>query len=162
MFEVCLYFNVKVEQMLIVFVVKIGKVVIGICLGLQLIGEVLGVLFFYSLEKEIGKFLIILIEDGRKDEIFFYFGKILVVGYWYNDMLGLMLEVKIIVYSEGCLWQIVVYLDCVFGFQCYMEFILDVVEWLIVYFEKDLSCVVEYCFVDMFEVFWVYDYSEMN
>jgi GMP synthase - Glutamine amidotransferase domain len=40
------------------------KAVLGVCLGSQLIGEALGAKFGHSPEKEIGKFPIMLTEEG--------------------------------------------------------------------------------------------------
>lgn len=60
-----------------------------------------------------------------------YFGFLLIVGYWYNDMSGFIDQVIVLVESEGCLCQIVQYGNFVYGFQCYMEFIVEMVEGLI-------------------------------
>lgn len=160
--EECPHFDSKGEQALIASAIKAGKAVIGICLGSQLIGEALGASFSHSPEKEIGKFPLTLTEDGSKEAMFSHFTKTLEVGHWHNDMPGLTPEAKIIAYSEGCPRQIVLYSDRVFGFQCHMEFTLDVVELLIAHAEKDLSFASEYRFVNTPEELRAHDYSEMN
>ncbi|WP_324724435.1 type 1 glutamine amidotransferase [Lelliottia sp. JS-SCA-14] len=160
--EDCTHFDSKNEQSLINSAVKTGKVVIGICLGSQLIGEALGAPFANSPEKEIGKFPITLTEDGRKDEMFSHFPKTLEVGHWHNDMPGLTPDAKIIAYSEGCPRQIVSYSDRVFGFQCHMELTLDLVELLIANSETDLICAADFRFVNTPEELRAHDYGEMN
>lgn len=160
--EQCPHFDSLAEQALIAAAVSAGKRVIGVCLGSQLIGEALGAPFSHSPEKEIGKFPVILTEDGCQDELFSHFGQILEVGHWHNDMPGLTPDAKIIAYSEGCPRQIIAYSERVFGFQCHMELTPDVVEQLIAHSEKDLSHASEYRFVDTPEALRKHDYSEMN
>ena len=160
--EMCPHFDSKGEQNLIASAVNAGKVVIGICLGSQLIGESLGAPFAHSPEKEIGKFPITLTEDGSKDELFSHFTRTLEVGHWHNDMPGLTPDAKIIAYSEGCPRQIVSYSDRVFGFQCHMELTPEVVELLIDHSDNDLSRAAEYRFVNTPDELRAHDYSEMN
>ena len=160
--EECPHFDSKGEQTLIASAIKAGKVVIGICLGSQLIGEALGAPYSHSPEKEIGKFPITLTEDGCKNKMFSHFAKMLEVGHWHNDMPGLTADAKIIAYSEGCPRQIVLYSDRVFGFQCHMELTSQVVEQLIAHSEKDLSRAAAYRFVNTPEELRAHDYREMN
>lgn len=160
--EMCPHFDSKGEQNLIASAVNAGKVVIGICLGSQLIGESLAAPFAHSPEKEIGKFPITLTEDGSKDELFSHFTRTLEVGHWHNDMPGLTPDAKIIAYSEGCPRQIVSYSDRVFGFQCHMELTPEVVELLIDHSDNDLSRAAEYRFVNTPDELRAHDYSEMN
>ncbi|MEN0581569.1 type 1 glutamine amidotransferase [Phytobacter palmae] len=160
--EECPHFDSKGEQALIHCAVNTGKVVIGICLGSQLIGEALGASFAHSPEKEIGKFPITLTEEGSKDELFSHFAKSLKVGHWHNDMPGLTADAKIIAYSEGCPRQIVSYSDRVIGFQCHMELTPEIVELLIEHSEKDLNRAADYRFVNTREELRAHDYSEMN
>lgn len=94
--------------------------------------------------------------------MFSHLAKTLEVCHWHNDMPGLNPEAKIIAYSEGCPRQIVLYSDRVFGFQCHMEFKLEVVERLIAHSEKDLNRAAEYRFVNSSEELRSHDYSEIN
>ncbi len=158
----CPHFDARGEQAVIAAAVAAGKVVLGICLGSQLIGEALGAKYDHSPEKEIGKFPITLTDAGQRHPLFSHFGRTLDVGHWHNDMPGLTAQAQIIACSEGCPRQIVAYSDRVFGFQCHMELTPEVVELLIAHSEKDLSRAVEYRFVDTPAVLRTHDYSEMN
>ncbi|MEG3131142.1 type 1 glutamine amidotransferase [Pantoea cypripedii] len=160
--EVCPHFDSVGEQAVIAAAVAAGKVVIGICLGSQLIGEALGASFSHSPEKEIGKFPVTLTDAGKAHPLFSHFGDVLDVGHWHNDMPGLTQDAQILAFSEGCPRQIVAYSDRVFGFQCHMELTKDVVERLIQHSEHELSRAAEYRFVDTPETLRSHDYDEMN
>lgn len=160
--EECPHFDSRREQAVIACAIHAGKVVIGICLGSQLIGEALGAPFAHSPQKEIGKFPITLTESGKENEMFSHFGKGLNVGHWHNDMPGLTSDAEIIAYSDGCPRQIVAYSDLVYGFQCHMELTSEVVEGLIAHSDNDLSRAAEFRFVDTPQALRAHDYSEMN
>lgn len=156
------HFNTKAEQAIIATAVNAGKVVIGICLGSQLLGEALGAKFEHSPEKEIGKFPIMLTEAGKNHALFSHFDSPLSVGHWHNDMPGLTPEAEVIAYSEGCPRQIVAYAPLAFGFQCHMELTHEVVEQLIAHSQNDLSRAAEFKFVESAEKLRTHSYDEMN
>lgn len=158
--EQCPHFDAKREQEVISKAIDAGKVVIGICLGSQLIGEALGGQYEHSPEREIGKFPITLTDDGLAHPLFDHFGNVLEVGHWHNDMPGLTTNAQVIAYSEGCPRQIVAYSDLVFGFQCHMELTKEVVALLIE--NDDFSEAAKYRFVDEPDVLLNHDYDEMN
>ncbi|MCX8574327.1 MULTISPECIES: type 1 glutamine amidotransferase [unclassified Gilliamella] len=158
----CAHFDSLAEQTFILSAIKANKIVIGVCLGSQLIGEALGAHFEHSPEKEIGKFPITLTEAGKKNPLFSHFGDTLAVGHWHNDMPGLTQNAQIIAYSEGCPRQIIAYIKLVYGFQCHMELTHEVVEKLIAHSQNDLSQAAKYRFVDTEEKLRLHDYSKMN
>lgn len=158
--EQCSYFDTKGEQAVITKAINAGKVVLGICLGSQLIGEALGANYEHSPEREVGKFPITLTKDGITHPLFDHFGTVLEVGHWHNDMPGLIPGAEIIAYSKGCPRQIVAYSDLVFGFQCHMELTKEVVALLIE--NTDLSKAEDFRFVENPEVLLSHDYDEMN
>ena len=158
--EQCAYFDSKGEQELIEKAINAGKVVLGICLGSQLIGEALGARFEHSPEREIGKYPITLTQSGLQHPLFSHFGKTLNVGHWHNDMPGLTDDAQIIAHSEGCPRQIVAYGELVFGFQCHMELTKHVVSLLI---ENDeLPDPSKFRFVEDSTALLQHDYDEMN
>lgn len=99
--EQCPHFDAKSEQAIILSSITAGKVVLGICLGAQLIGEALGATFEPSPEREIGKYPITLTEAGMQHPLFSHFGQVLDVGHWHNDMPGLPMEHKSLHIARG-------------------------------------------------------------
>lgn len=158
--EQCAHFDAKGEKAVITKAINAGKVVLGVCLGAQLIGEALGAHYEHSPEREIGKFPIKLTKYANTHPLFEHFGSVLEVGHWHNDMPGLTPDSTIIAHSEGCPRQIVAYGDLVFGFQCHMELTKEVVALLIE--NDDLSEATNYRFVDAPEVLLNHDYDKMN
>lgn len=158
----CAYFDSQAEQAVILSAINAGKMVIGVCLGAQLIGEALGASHTQSPEKEIGKFPITLTQIGKDNLLFTDFGHTLDVGHWHNDMPGLTKDAQIIAYSEGCPRQIIAYSKFVYGFQCHMELTPEVVKLLIAHSQKELSQAEKYRFVDTPDKLRSHDYTEMN
>lgn len=158
----CPHFNALAEQALIKKAINAHKIVLGVCLGSQLIGEALGAKFEHSPEREIGKFPITLTEYGLVHSKFSHFGMTLDVGHWHNDMPGLTKNAKIVAYSAGCPRQIIEYSNLVYGFQCHMELTSEVVELLILHSATELNQADLYNFVDTRERLRAHDYQEMN
>lgn len=158
----CPWFDSHAEQRLIAQAIAAGRIVVGICLGSQLIGEALGAAFCHSPEKEIGKFPVRLTDAGKANPLFEDFGHELNVGHWHNDMPGLTPQAKVLAYSEGCPRQIVQYGERVYGFQCHMELTPEVVELLIEHSQNDLRRAAEFRFVETAEKLRSHDYQEMN
>lgn len=160
--EECPWFDAQGEMAVIRRAIQAGKMVIGVCLGSQLIGEALGATFSHSPEKEIGKFPITLTEAGKANPLFAGFGRELAVGHWHNDMPGLTPQAKILAFSEGCPRQIVEYSERVYGFQCHLELTPEVVELLIAHSQSDLRQAGKLRFVETPEQLRSHDYREMN
>ena len=129
--EQCAYFDVNKEIAFIQKCIAAGKVLLGICLGAQLIGEALGATFEASPNKEIGYFPIIKTAHGKNNELLQHFQEMEVVGHWHNDMPGVLASSKILAFSEACPRQIVAYSEFVYGFQCHLEFTPQSVQGLI-------------------------------
>lgn len=127
----CPHFDAKAEIELIRKAVDNGKLVLGVCLGAQLIGEALGGRFEHSPSREIGVFELTLTKDAGNDPIFSRFPSKFLVAHWHGDMPGLTPESKILATSEGCHRQIVRYTPKAYGFQCHFEFTKESVEGMI-------------------------------
>jgi len=108
-----------------------NKLILGFCLGAQLIGEALGAKAERSPNTEIGVFPITLTDHGKRDKLFFDFPERFNVTHWHNDMPGLTPESKLLAYSEGCPRQVVKYSENVYSFQCHPEMNKDNIRSLI-------------------------------
>ena len=123
----CDYFDAAAQCALIRSYVKEGRMVVGVCLGAQLVGEALGAAYGHSPEKEIGPVKARLTTEGRTDPFLKAFPDAFDAGEWHNDMPGLTLDAAILAESDGCPRQIVRYGRYVYGFQAHMEFTREIV-----------------------------------
>lgn len=160
--EECPYFDSRAEQHLINQAISARRMVIGICLGSQLIGEALGAAVCQSPEKEIGHYPITLTEAGLRHPLIAHFGPPLTVGHWHNDMPGLTDQATVLAESEGCPRQIVQYGNFVYGFQCHMEFTVEAVEGLIQHSQQELADTQGKRFIRSVAEMRAWDYQQMN
>ncbi len=97
------------------------KIVLGFCLGAQLIGAALGAKTEKSPQKEIGVYPIELNREGIHDPLLLGFPQTFKAIHWHNDMPGLTKESVLLAFSAGYPRQIIRYEKKVYGFQCHLE-----------------------------------------
>lgn len=158
--EECGYFDAEAEKLLIRNSVERGMMVIGVCLGAQLVGEALGAAYSHSPEREVGPVEARLTEAGRADPFFVHFPETFLAGEWHNDMPGLAEDSTIIAESDGCPRQIVRYGRYVYGFQTHMEFTQAIIEAGLEEASEGLKNGGRY--VQTPEQLMSFDYTEMN
>jgi GMP synthase-like glutamine amidotransferase len=121
-----------VEKEFIREAVASGKVIIGLCLGGQLIADVIGGKVTQNPEKEIGWFPIRLSEEARSSPLFSFFPQQPVVFQWHGDTFSILPEdAKCIAENDACRHQAFIYRKRVFGFQYHMENTLSIIEGLV-------------------------------
>ncbi len=98
-----------------------GKAVLGICLGAQLIADVLGARVFPGDVKEIGWFPITLTEDGRQADIFRFLPWKFKVFHWHGDTFSIPERSVHLARSAGCPNQGFIYDGRVLGLQFHLE-----------------------------------------
>lgn len=118
--------------------IEASKIVLGFCLGAQIIGEACGAKTEASPHKEIGVFPIKLTAHGQKDPLLAGLPQIFPVTHWHKYMPGIPKNAKILATSEGCPRQIIRYSSKVYGFQCHPEVTPEDIQKAISYFEEDL------------------------
>jgi len=127
------------EVTLIKQAINDDKIVLGFCLGAQLIGEALGAKTEKSPEKEVGVFLISLKKESAQDLVLKDFPQDFLAIHWHNDMPGLTEKSKVLAYSAGCPRQIIKYSDKVYGFQCHLEITRGGIQKMISECPQDLA-----------------------
>lgn len=127
------------EVALIRKAIAADKVILGFCLGAQLIGEAFGAPAEKSPHKEIGIFPIHLTQEGICDPLLSKLPPIFPVVHWHNDMPGLSKESHVLAKSEGCPRQIVRYAEKIYGIQCHPECMRENIEELIRHCGSDLQ-----------------------
>lgn len=102
--------------------INAGKVVIGLCLGGQLIADVIGGKVTRNPYKEIGWFPVRLSAEARSSPLFSFFPEQPVVFQWHGDTFSVLPEdAKCIADSVACKNQAFIYKNRVFGFQYHLE-----------------------------------------
>lgn len=160
--EECPHFNAKKEIAFIKKAIDQGKIVFGVCLGAQLIGEALGACFDHSPNREIGVFPLTLTEDGKQDPIIGNFPVTFDVGHWHGDMPGLTPESKVLATSAGCPRQIIRYAPRIYGFQCHFEFTSAAIEDMIQNNAHELEQYKELPYIETDEQLRAHDFREVN
>jgi len=108
-----------------------GKKVIGICLGAQLIAEVLGSRVYKNSEKEIGWMPVQLTEEGKKSSVFSDFADGQTVFHWHGETFDLPNSAIQLARTEACEQQAFLYDGHVLGLQFHMESTEETVAALI-------------------------------
>jgi GMP synthase-like glutamine amidotransferase len=109
------------EKHLIERAIDKGKTVLGICLGAQLIANVLGASVRPNKDKEIGWFPIELTDGGRSSPITWFLPRKLPVFHWHGDTFELPHGAVHLASSEACRNQAFTYNDRVIALQFHME-----------------------------------------
>lgn len=109
-----------------------GKVVLGICLGAQLIAEVIGGKVTRNPVVEIGWFPIHWSEEAMASPLFSFFPRQTRVFQWHGDTFSsLPAEAVLLAESEACRHQAFIYKRRVVGFQFHLENTAEIVENLL-------------------------------
>ncbi len=109
------------EKKAIEVAIEQNKTVIGICLGSQLIAEILGAKVYKDWNKEIGWFDVMLTEQGKNEYVTRGIQSTLKVFHWHGDIFDLPQNVKHLFFSEACRNQAFLYRDKVLGLQFHFE-----------------------------------------
>lgn len=119
------------EKKFIEQAIKKEKTVLGICLGSQLIADVLGAKVYRSPEQEIGWFPIELTSKAQLSPAFSVLPKQLAVFHWHGDTFELPNNAIRMAKSEGCENQAFVYGESVIGLQFHLEMTKEAVQAII-------------------------------
>jgi len=111
----------KEEKSFIKQVVDSKKIIMGICLGSQLIAEILGAKVFPNKYKEIGWFKIKTTEEAKGNDFFKFFPKETVVFHWHGDTFNLPAGAVHLAESDVCKNQAFIYNDRIIGLQFHIE-----------------------------------------
>ena len=92
----------KKEKVFIENAIKLGKKVLGVCLGAQLIAEVMGSKIYKCENKEIGWFPVFKTDEAEKSKYFYDFPQEVEVFHWHGDTFDIPSGTIHTFYSEGC------------------------------------------------------------
>ncbi len=118
--------------------IKANKVVIGICLGAQLIAAALGAKVYQNIKKEIGWFELTKTEDSKKNSIVGNMPEKFVSFHWHGDTFDLPKGAVNLFKSENCLNQAFLYRDLVLGIQFHLEITPKALKGMVENLNKEL------------------------
>ena len=101
--------------------IQSGKVVLGICLGAQLIADALGAGVFKNQYREIGWFPIVRKIDANDSDLAGVFPETLEVFHWHGDTFEMPKSAKLLASSEACRNQGFIWDSRVVGLQFHLE-----------------------------------------
>ncbi len=112
--------------------IRANKIIIGICLGSQLIASALGSKVYKNQVKEIGWFPIHKTDEGKQNTFFDFIPNPFHVFNWHGDTFDLPTGASCIASTEACKNQLFIYNDKTIGVQFHFEMdeqaIRDIVE----------------------------------
>lgn len=101
--------------------INAGKTVVGVCLGAQLIANVLGSKVYRNREKEIGWFPVRLTDEGLKSRSFKGFTREFTAFHWHGETFDLPSGAALLAESGACMNQAFEYDGRVVGLQFHLE-----------------------------------------
>lgn len=120
-YEVDSYPWLSKEKRFIEKAIADNKIVLGICLGAQLIADVLGARVYRNNYKEIGWYLVSLTGEAKKSPIFRTLPDRFTAFHWHGDTFDLPPGALKVAESEGCANQGFEYNGRVIGLQFHLE-----------------------------------------
>ncbi len=111
----------KEEKLFIEKSIKYGKKILGICLGAQLIADVLGGKVYKNRFKEIGWFDLKLTPEGKRSKFFSILPDTFTGFHWHGDTFDIPEGAVHTVRSEACENQAFVYDGRIVGLQFHLE-----------------------------------------
>lgn len=98
-----------------------NKIVLGICLGSQLIAHVLGAKVYKNPQKEIGWFSVTMTQKALTHPLFRIFPKEFITFHWHADTFDLPVNAHLMAESKATKHQAYLYSSKVIGFQFHPE-----------------------------------------
>lgn len=115
-----------------------GKKVLGICLGGQLIADVLGGKVTQNPQKEIGWHAITLTEAGQKSPVFAKIPRQMDVFQWHGDTFSIPPEAVRLASNPVCANQAFLYRGHVLGLQFHLEYSRESIEKMLTHCGNEL------------------------
>lgn len=111
--------------------VNAEKIVVGICLGAQLVAEALGGSVYEADTSEIGWFPVDATSEAGESQLFADLGETYEVFHWHGDTFNLPEGATRMAWTDACANQVFVYGDRVVGLQFHVESSAETVDAII-------------------------------
>ena len=126
------------EKLLIQKAIERGKKVIGICLGAQLIAEVLGAKVYKNTYREIGWLPVTKTATAKKNHFFSDLPDTMNVFHWHGETFDIPKGATQLLSSEACANQAFCYDDNVLALQFHMEMTNDAIKTITEFCQDEL------------------------
>lgn len=120
--------------------VEKGKIVLGICLGSQLIAEVLGAKVYPNNQKEIGWFEVNQTKAGKQNAILNNIEDKFTVFHWHGDTYDLPPATEHLFYTNICKNQAFIFKNRVLGLQFHFEVTEKTLKEMVENGREELNC----------------------
>jgi GMP synthase (glutamine-hydrolysing) len=120
----------KTESAFVEKAIEAGRPVLGVCLGAQLIAQVLGARVYPGERREVGWAPVELTDDGRDDALFTGLGDSFTVFHLHGDTYELPPDSSNLARSAAYEQQAFRWGDTVYGFQFHLEFTEPIIQRL--------------------------------
>ncbi|MFC1761860.1 type 1 glutamine amidotransferase [Planctomycetota bacterium] len=112
-------------------VVEAGKIVIGICLGAQLLADVLGGSVTRNEHTEIGWFPVTLTPEAKHQSLLSGLPHTFTAFHWHGDVFSIPPGAVHLASSEACPFQAFQYGDRILGLQCHLDYSLTSLQAMV-------------------------------
>jgi len=126
------------EKKFIAESINAGKLVLGVCLGAQLVADVLGGQVTRNAQKEIGWFPVWLSSEARQSPIFQTLPQRFLAFHWHGDTFSIPPGARRMAESQACANQAFQYGDRVIGLQFHLDYSLASIEKMIAHCGDEL------------------------
>ncbi len=133
------YSFLKREKVFIENSLKLGKKVLGVCLGAQLIADVLGAKVYKNKYKEIGWFPVNLTDEAKQSKVFKDLPDEFTPFHWHGDTFDLPKGARHIAYNKATLNQAFEIEGKVIGLQFHLETTKESAKQLIENSQEELK-----------------------
>lgn len=127
------------EKAFIKKAIEAGKKVIGVCLGGQLIADVLGGKVVQNPNIEIGWFPVTLNENAKQSPFFKTLPQTLDAFHWHGDTFSIPPGAVHLASSDGCANQAFQYGDNVLGLQFHMEYSAESIDKMLIHCADEMT-----------------------
>lgn len=127
------------EKQLIRDAIRAGRVVVGVCLGAQLVADALGAPVVRNLHREVGWFPVTLTTEAVTSGPFAGLPERITAFHWHADAYGLPAGARRLAASAGCSEQAFLFDRRVLGLQFHLESTLEAIEGLLETCAGDLA-----------------------
>lgn len=134
-YDESLYGWLKIEKRFIYESIECNKKIIGICLGSQLLVDVLGAMVYPNKEKEIGFFPII---KKSNNKLFNAFPDSSIVFHWHGDTFDLPKGAELLASSEACTNQAFLFNKNVLALQFHIEVTAQLIQGFLINSNNEL------------------------